>query len=252
MSDTHQVSTLELVSYSCGDCSAERAAVIEAHVRDCLVCRRKLQELEQERTAFLEAHPMMPEDALATGQPSVFVQRQRMLMAAAAMLVMFVAGSVVYRAMVARPDGFRPKGDTRVTLYVLGDNAAPEVRSDGVYHPGERIQMAYACGARNRFMLFSVDDSGRVTTYYPADGDSSVSLEKGRDLPLPHSIELDSYLGEELYIAVFSETPLAVAAIREQVTEAVSAADGLGEVALDLGDGVTVSLILTHKREQAE
>jgi hypothetical protein len=66
-------------------------------------------------------------------------------------------------------------------------------------------------------MLLSIDTSGSITRYYPQQGDSSVVLQPGQDIPLPHSILLDDYTGKELFIGIFSEKSQGLTEVQSRI-----------------------------------
>jgi hypothetical protein len=247
MTENHPITSLELTSHFCGECSPERASEIKAHADNCLVCRRLLKELEEQKRSFLAQHPTMETDSVPSG-PQVN-KRWRTAYAVAAALILLVAGSLSYRTMVGA-DGYRTKGGSGLELFVLGDSGQAEKRTNGVFHPGERIQLTYSCAERNHFVLLSVDTAGAVSVFYPSAGDSSVVLKKGQKLPLPHSIELDSYLGKELYVGVFSEKTLPLHVVKDGVSAALENDRELADVQLSFGAGTTVETILITKQER--
>jgi hypothetical protein len=113
---------------------------------------------------------------------------------------------------------------------VKGIDGTIEERASHRYYPGEHIQFIYSCSKRNRFMLFSLDEQGAFSTYLPAAGDSAITLPRGADLPLPNSILLDEYIGRELFIAVFSERPLAVPTVKSIILKQYAKAGSLDAV----------------------
>jgi hypothetical protein len=163
--------------------------------------------LKNEKTAFLQTLPydgiaLSPKDAQNTRL--VFHKTQKLYSLAASFLVFIAAG---YFFLQHNQTGSRIKGEANLKLFVKSQNGAIEKRGEQRYLPGEKIQFLYSCGGQNKFILLSIDTSGTISQYYPAQGDSSIALEPGQDAPLPHSILLDRYIGKELFIGVFSEKP---------------------------------------------
>jgi hypothetical protein len=95
----------------------------------------------------------------------------------------------------------------------------------------------------------STDTAGRVSVFYPADSDSSIQLEPGRGLPLEHSIQLDGYIGKELFIGVFSAHPLHTASVVDQVKRVIVATDDLHAVNLKIRNA-KVRLVPVIKKER--
>lgn len=249
MTEEHPVDTLQLTSYFCGDCDELTARRIEEHITSCAECRRRLDALSDERRRFLDTYPEPPVLASIVHETH---RSRRPLLALAATLVLLAAGGIALQLTTNR-SGYRLKGgDISLEMYVLSDSGTADVRQSRVYYPGERIQMTYSCGARNRLLLFGIDQSGTITTYYPLTGDSSVALPKGTDLPLPHSIELDDYTGQESFVAVFSSVPLSASEMRQRLADAATTAPDSLTAALAAGDSASVRVLTITKRERAQ
>ena len=242
----HPVDKLELASYLSGDCSTEQTTLIEKHISGCVSCRRYLQELKEERREFLAAHPF--ESLNLPGQHNVRRFPVPRIPALAASLVLLTIGGYVLHSLQPR-QSHRIKGDTALSLYVRTAAGSVESRKNHAYHPGERIQITYSCGEFNRLILLSIDQEGRISTYYPVDADTSLVVEKGRDIPLPNSIELDSYLGKELYMAVFSKSALSLPDVVERTKEAYDRADSLSDIEMSLGGDIAVRTLMITKQE---
>jgi hypothetical protein len=54
-------------------------------------------------------------------------------------------------------------------------------------------------------MLMSMDQNGKTFVYFPSGDSVAMPLKKGAGIPLSSSIELDNFVGMEVYIAVFSD-----------------------------------------------
>ncbi|MBN1307127.1 MAG: hypothetical protein JXA18_04365 [Chitinispirillaceae bacterium] len=238
---------LTLLSYVTGDLSVEKRLEVESHVTRCASCSGVIKEAEEERAAFLEAFPVI--DAVpARNRRLLRFTPVRTLLAVAAGLVLAVgAGSL----LVDRSgDGYRTKGGVALNLFVQDGSGEPVVRGEPVFSPGERIQFTYSCGGERYFILASVDDMGRISVYYPAEGDRSMPLEPGRDLPLPNSILLDEYIGNELYIAVFSARPLRVARVVDKIERAFRERTDLRATVLKIDDAKIRSILLKKREYQ--
>jgi hypothetical protein len=246
MSDSHDIGVLELTSWFCGDCNPEDQERIERHVRSCVLCRRRLEELKQERGAFLERMPYERDLAGARGSSAAERAWWRTPLYAAAALLVAAVGVHVF---VNTEPGYRLKGgEESVSLYVRNALGEADARPEHVYYPGERVQFTYSAQDSSWFALIGIDQHGLITTYFPSGSDSSMLIPAGRDLPLPNSIELDGYIGPEVYLAVFSARPHAVSALRDALSRQFSDAGALGSLRFTV-EGARVYTIRTVKRE---
>ena len=75
-------------------------------------------------------------------------------------------------------------------------------------HAGDILRFYYDSGASDFLYLFSVDDAGVITTYYPEEKYRSIPIVRGRNIPLPDGVRLDSYVGHERFFALFSDQPV--------------------------------------------
>jgi hypothetical protein len=232
--EKHEFDKLELLSYSAGDCSEIKATAIQAHVKNCSLCRSYLDLLLTEKKDFLAQHPFdtvvhqkatlsRAEMALQSKndktRKSLFPFSSRTYFSLAASLVLFV--SLGYFIALKNPiQENRIKGNVGMAVFVQDKNGTIETRSSAEYKTGEKIQCVYSCDNRNNFVLLSIDTTGNISTYYPFTGDTSIVLEKGQDLPLPNSIILDNYIGPETFISFFSEAPFSVFQVKQQLQNA--------------------------------
>ncbi len=244
MSTGHDIDSIQLTAWFCGEGSPEERERVSAHVQNCVACRRRVERLEADKAAFLQAMPFGESVARSVAGGAGWL---RPLYAVAALLVVAVSVGVVYRQGSA-PEGFRSKGgQPSVAMYVRSAQGEPEVRGSGVYFPGERVQLTYSVGEEQYFALLGIDEGGTISTYFPAEGDSAMLLVPGRDVPLPRSIELDEYLGRECYLAVFAAEPFTVESMRMSLREQFETAGGLEELAFGL-PGAQVHAIRIVKR----
>jgi hypothetical protein len=219
MTNDHAYDKTDLLSYFTGDARDEKRMAIEAHVASCASCRQYLAGLESEKSAFLETHPFETTVTLPSSQASrrvlPFVRRQYYALAASLML--FVAAGYLFMSSRTGPD-YRIKGETvGLKAFVQNLSGTIEKRGDRVYYSGEKIQFLYSCAEENRLILMGLDTAGTITTYFPSSQDSSITLERGADIPRPNSIVLDEYTGRELFLAIFSKKPLSVPDMRQRL-----------------------------------
>ncbi len=246
--EKHQFNKIDLLSYFTGDTGDAKKRAITRHIGSCGKCRSYLASIEAEKAAFLATHPFEAAASLHDRKPAqriLFFQR-RSVCALAASLVLLVGAGSLYLATREEP-GTRIKGDTSLTILVKDRHGDIEKRAGREYFTGEKIQFVYSCGADNHFALVGIDTAGGVTTYFPPSGDSSMVLDKGRDIPLPNSIALDNYTGPELFAGVFSDRRFSLSDVRRRIGSSLDKSS-LPDT-LRLGGGfVTVPHLLTIKQ----
>ena len=238
---------LTLLSYVTGDLSVEKRSDLEAHLKRCSVCAGFIRRAEEERSSFLGEYPSIDVVPMKNRKLFRFTPvRTAFALAATLVIAVGTASLLVNRS----GDGYRIKGDIALNLFAQDGSGAPVVREQQVFSPGERIQFTYSCGGERYFILASIDDSGRVSVFYPAEGDSSMLLEPGSDLPLPNSIVLDEYIGKELFIAVFSARPLQVAAVVGRVRKGFTEGKSLDRLTPSIANATIKSILLTKKEHR--
>ncbi len=231
---------LALTAYLTGDLDPKRRIAIERHLAACGSCRGALERMRKERDAF---NARMPFDSVIEAGRRPTSARSRLIKpwyALAAGLVLAVGALTVLQQTVDRPT-YRTKGAASIQIHVMSEDGTPDTRKDHRYLPGERIQISYSCGRRRYFMLLSIDQDGRISTYSPNASDSSIALQPGAAIPLPYSIELDEYRGAELFVAVFSSEPVALTALKDRLAETFRKTgdlDSLTPLRLTVGDEV--------------
>jgi hypothetical protein len=247
MTTDHAYDKIDLLSYFTGDASDEKRKAIEAHVALCASCSRHLAVLESEKSAFLKAHPFETTMALPprrTGRRVLpFVRRRYYALAASLML--FVCAGYLFMSSRTGPD-YRIKGGTvGLKAFVLNHSGAIEKRGERVYYTGEKIQFLYSCAEENRLILMGLDTTGAITTYFPSSQDSSTTLERGADLPLPNSIVLDEYTGRELFLAIFSKKTLSVPDMRQRLSARFAGTHSIDSIDINENGAVTVRYFCT-------
>ncbi len=246
----HAIDKLTIAAYSTDDLSQKERATFETHLQECSECRDYYELLTREKNDFLAKYPYEPFAIPKTKKIIPFPMSNRIYALAASLLFLLTGTWIYYSSQ--QPDTMRIKGGNDIRVVVQGLDGTIEERSSHTYHPGERIQCIYSCTDRNNFMLFSLDETGALSTYLPAAGDSSITLQKGADIPLPNSILLDDYIGKELFIAIFSERPLYVPGVKQYIKKQYTNTGSLDSVRLQNTRDCTVHslLISKHEREQ--
>ena len=166
-------------------------------------------------------------------------------------MTLVITGFLLFNTMQPQM-ATRIKGGSSLRVVVQNQNGDVEERPNHVYHPFERIQFVYSCTDNNKFMLFSIDEKGKLSTYLPSGSDSSITLQSGADIPLPHSIQLDDYIGKELFIALFSKQKLEKSVIQERITHKFNNASDINTLSLQDTKEYSVQSFLITKKEQIQ
>lgn len=248
MTTGHSYSRIDLETYAVGGFDPKTRGTIREHTESCSECASYIAELESKRESFLKKYP---HGAISVQPRRHGIAHFRPVYALAASLLLLVGGMSVIQLYRQPPrDTFRPKGAVSIDVLVMSREGELQARPDHVYYPGERIQLTYSCAKDSRLILLSIDERGEITDYYPSTGDSSISIEPGQDIPLPHSIELDDYIGEEMLIAVFSEHPVALSHVKEAVRTSFAKSGTLRTTAPAIEGDVEVRTIVYAKTRE--
>lgn len=246
----HPVDKLQLASFFCGDCDSILKEKIEKHLQSCKDCSKYLDSLQMEKESFLTDHPFEQQTDITNVKP--FRRKQvKPLYALAASVILFIGISIAFRSI--NPTSInRIKGNTEIRLFVEDSIGEVTQRENDIYHPHDKVQFVYTCDDRNAFILVSIDEKGKISTYYPQTGDSSYVLEKGADIPLPNSIILDDYIGKELYIAIFSKNKLEVSTVRRKLIRSFRQNSELSKLSLSVPSHALVKKIIISKQEKIQ
>ena len=211
----HPFDKFQIASYVAGDLSSDESKRLEKHLLECPDCQAYYESLTHEKEAFLSNHPF---ESIKISEPKKYLSfpNMRRYYALAATIVLLLVGSSVYYSL-QRQNRDRIKGETGIGIVVQDLNGNIEKRDSHIYHPNERIQILYSCAGKNNFILVGIDDKGTLSIYFPQEGDSSIGLQKGADIPMPNSILLDDYIGRELFLAFFSDEKLYVPNVKKHI-----------------------------------
>lgn len=249
-----EFSEIELITFVAGDCDPERAERISEHLRGCSECRRMVEDHAAEKAEFLNRHSFEQYEQSMQSRKKAKVFQFPGRYALAASLVLFLVGGYVIRRTTMAPFSqakYRIKGKAGITVWSMGADGTPEIRENGIYYPGDRIQLTYSSSDTMHLTVLGVEGTGAVQTYFPSNGTTSVTVEPGSDIPLPNSIVLDDYIGSELYAAVFSEEPVSTKMVEERVRQVYERETSFGAVAEALGEYGMVDTVRIHKEQTA-
>ena len=102
-------------------------------------------------------------------------------------------------------------------LTIIRETDQDEVVPGEILHANEILRMYYTSLDHDYIFVFSVDEVGQMSQYYPAEGLTSMPIARGRRIPLPDRIILDDYVGKERFFALFSNEALDARDVREAV-----------------------------------
>ena len=118
------------------------------------------------------------------------------------------AGSTNYKGTV-RPNMELGVGKApHLAVHRWADGTSAPLAEGEVLHVGQVLRFYYDCTGHEFLYLFSVDDAGRISPYYPYGPAYSIPIVQGRNIPLPDGVQLDGYVGHERFFALFSNQPL--------------------------------------------
>jgi len=206
---------------------------LRRHLRTCERCRAQELELLAQKATF-DAAPGRAREiaALTAGLPRAAVaprpaRRPALAWGAGFSLAAAGAAAALLLVLVAEPpgddEGLRPKGESVFSLFVKrGDRVVPF--SDRC-RAGDQIR-ARLRSERRFLVIAGVDSSGTLEVLYPKDAARPAGTPPW-ELETPGSWVLDDAAGEQRFIAVFSDAPIDLAALRPALLEGRPAPAGV-------------------------
>jgi hypothetical protein len=134
-------------------------------------------------------------------------------------IVLLIVGGILLMRPKLPPTDVLPKGVTTPTsdfqlhVFRLQDRHLEPLGDGARVRPGARLQLAYSTRDKRFGVLVSFDGRGQITLHFPERQDMPTLLTKGRQLPLPHSYELDQVADFERFILLTSSKEISVADI---------------------------------------
>ncbi len=216
--DNHCTKT-ELLSYLTGSISDDTSTRITAHLTECSSCASQLEKLKEAQEQFLESMPF-DENMFEEKPETKVTQFPKLISTIAALLI--VAVTVIYFNPNQRSEHFTMKSAASMTILVEDPSGEIVERDSHIYYPNERIQICYTASDTAYLMLVSLDSAGTVSRYCPSHGNRLLKVEPGARVPLPNSVRLDHYIGEETLVLILADNDMAVDEMEQRITEAFS------------------------------
>lgn len=220
-----------------------------AHIEGCSVCCEYVEELRVQRTRFLAARPSerflgqmeerMGESGFLSRLSGWICPRSsaRRVVPVAAAALAVVLGIAVY-SLPRSEEGVETKLNLDNCVVVRGSGLSFHLyvsRNGEAAHPadpdepmrgGDVLRFGVRSDTPGYVYIANLDDRGRTSMYDPLQGASPKHVAAGARTVLDESIALDEFIGEELIVAVVSETKLAPKTVLDALTAAYAAAGG--------------------------
>jgi hypothetical protein len=138
-------------------------------------------------------------------------------------IMLLVVGGILLMRPKLPPTDVLPKGVTTPTssfqlhVFCLRDRYLEPLGDGARVRPGERLQLAYSTRDKRYGVLVSFDGRGQITLHFPERQDMPTLLTQGRQLPLPHSYELDQVADFERFILLTSSKEISVADVLQRL-----------------------------------
>lgn len=198
------------------------------HLDSCRDCSAKLESL---RSASAEARPTVARliaaavvevetSKVSSWRPGLF----RFLAfagtaACLGMVGLWSVGPVDSTLQKHQYESVRTKG-TNVRLFVRRDGVVYPEREIARFRPGDELRFSTSNATATFFILVGIGQkSGSFTVYYPFQGEASMKLSPGIDVPLPGSLVLDESPETEIYLATFTNVALSASGVGEILRE---------------------------------
>ncbi|MEY3213569.1 MAG: hypothetical protein RIT28_4050 [Pseudomonadota bacterium] len=158
-----------------------------------------------------------------------------------------VAAALLIAVLPDAPSS-RAKGDVDLDFVVLREGRVMPGVEGRVYGPGDLLQFTYRAAGHEQLVLLSIDGEGKVTVFYPSQGEAPLAVVPGERHVLDGSIALDAAPGPELFVAVFG--PSSVGEARALVEDAWTQGGAAAVTRLKQTDPA-VDVVMVQKPERA-
>jgi hypothetical protein len=129
----------------------------------------------------------------------------------------------------------------RPGLFVELDRDLPtrELETGSFVTSDDLLRLYYRSTEHDYLFLFSLDERGSMSLYYPQDEGQSIPIFRGDRIPLQDRIALDDGPGQELFVALFTTAPVSHQEVQQAVDRAIRSVSG---TPLPLGQLPTLGL----------
>jgi hypothetical protein len=210
---------------------APPSAEVTTHLIGCASCRTYVETLRENAARFLRAHPtdrFLSQLAWRSRGPA------RSWLPAASLLATAAAGALALLLLLPDPSPAHPpaalqavqlKGSL-VSTFVQRQGQAISLRAGDALHPNDAVRFVVRAEQAGFAAVLERDPDGRVTVIAPFGATRPQPVAPG-STALPDSAILDSTVGKDHFVAVFSTEPFAIAPLMDALsTSQVIACEG--------------------------
>jgi hypothetical protein len=169
-------------------------------------------------------------------------------------VLLIVGGIFLMRPKLPQTDilpkgGIMPSDRFQLHVLCLRDRYLEPLGDGARVRPGERLQLAYSTRDKRYGVLVSFDGRGQITLHFPERQDMPTLLTQGRQLPLPHSYELDQVADFERFILVTASKEIAVTDVLRRLAVFVSDRERAATAPLPFAPPLQTQSILLRKEK---
>jgi hypothetical protein len=221
---------LEIERLIAREIDTQKASALELHFKECTICNEYYLSLCKKRDTFLRVYPYSSIASVARQKESATwfkklldtLMRPALVPVYATLLI-----AVVLAPVVIRENGWVPsesisyKGNSKLSFAYQRDGLSRPGSAEYKLTKGDRVQVFFSSDHEQYVSLLSIDEKGEVSFYHPdqSSENCSVLTGKGDGIAFDGSILFDIVSGNELVVAVFSESPLKTDDVRIWMTK---------------------------------
>ncbi len=213
-----------LQRYALDELVGEERESVAIHVAACARCRGQMATLDDFRDDFLSQRPFASAEAevaervmFLPDEPEIEVHQPSWSWLRVAMAATLAGAAALATVLVFLPplmgdvpepyDGL--KGTTALGAALLRDGEVQRIEGSMAVRPGDEIQFRVDTGTYDHVMVLGMDGTGAVSVYQPLGGGHSVAVDPGAGRTLSPALKLDDAPGPEVYVALFTDDPVA-------------------------------------------